>query len=396
MLTGFLLCAGCLIAAMIFWSGSPPSQGRENGESTSMNVWLYDEELMPFLERYEKQNPGLNLNIRSFRSWNALYEELLKAISANAAPHIAEIGSTYGVAQLVQRGIVRPVDPATAAYADRIGEPFTAAFSYDGQQWAVPIGGSVPVVYSNRNLFHTANAGQPPADWAAIKRAGGKIVKDVDQDGKTDIWGLVADPSMAWVHMNAAYDAGTGSWDSERLLGSFGRWRDYVDVSRMTPPLQHELAESQFIYGKAGMLISSSQKRAVLEKYIGGKFDFDIAALPQDERDGGLLLDARGFAVMTSDAREEALSRQAIRYLLDEQVQTELLHAASLIPARADIADSLLRSGDLTERETAVMQIAERLAVKPAEADDERRWRSYTDEQEKLETYPDSSVDIGL
>ena len=394
MLTGFLLLAGCLIASMIAWSGSSTNLGRENGISTTINVWLYDQEMAPLLEQYEKEHPELSVNIRVFRSWNSLYEELLKAISANNAPHIAEIASTYGVTQLVERGIVRPAVLTEEALGDRIAEPFVAAFTYGGRQWAVPVGGSVPVIYSNRELFHAAHAGEAPMDWAAVKRAGSMIVKDVDVDGKTDIWGLAADPDMAWVHMNASYDTVDSEWDRARLLDSFERWRDYVNKTRLMPPLQHELAASQFIYGKVGMLVSSSHKRAMLEKYIGGKFDFDITPLPRDDRTAKLLLDARGMAVMASDAEDEALSHALVRYMLDEQVQSRLMHEASLIPARADVADTLLRSVDLTAREREVLQMAELLAVKQPEADDELRWKNYTEAQEKLETYPEGTVNV--
>lgn len=394
MLTGFLLLAGCLIASMIAWSGSSTSLGRENGKSTTINVWLYDQELAPLLEQYEKEHAELNVNIRTFRSWDSLYEELLKAISANNAPHIAEIASTYGVAQLIERGIVRPAVLTEEALGNLIAEPFAAAFSYEGRQWAIPVGGSVPVIYSNRELFHAAHAGEVPTDWSAVKPAASKIVKDVDEDGKTDIWGLAADPNMAWVHMNASYDASVSGWERERLLGSFERWRDYVNGARVMPPLQHELAASQFIYGKVGMLVSSSRKRAMLEKYIGGKFDFDITPLPRDDRNAKLLLDARGLAVMASDTEAEALSHAVVRYMLDEQVQARLMREVSLIPARVDVAEALLRSADLTSREREVLLMTELLAVKVPEADDELRWRSYTDAQEKLETYPDDTVNV--
>ncbi len=393
-LTGFLILAGCLVASMIAWSDSSTSLGRENGISTTINVWLYDQELEPLLEQYEKEHTELSVNIRIFRSWDSLYEELLKAISANNAPHIAEIASTYGVAQLIERDIVRPAVLTEEALGNRIAEPFAAAFSYEGRQWAVPVGGSVPVIYSNRELFHAAHAGEAPMDWAAVKRAGSMIVKDVDGDGKTDIWGLAADPDMAWVHMNASYDTGDSGWDRARLLDSFERWRDYVNGSRLMPPLQHELAASQFIYGKVGMLVSSSHKRTVLEKYIGGKFDLDITPLPRGDRDAKLLLDARGLAVMASDAEAETLSHAVVGHMLDERVQARLMREVSLIPARVDVAEALLRSADLTAREREVLQMAELLAAKQPQEDDELRWRSYTVAQEKLETYPDGTVNV--
>jgi len=389
LLVGFMLIVGCAAAYMIVISSQRSSSERETGESRSLSVWIYSEELAGAFARYEEEHPGVNVNLRVFRSWRTLYEELLTAVSANAAPQIAEIGSTYGVMQLVSRGAMLPADERIDRKLwERISEPFAAAFSNQGIAWAVPLGGSVPVIYDNRNLFNAAQQSETLRDWPAIAAAGKALTKDIDQDGLPDIWGLVADANMAWHHMNMAYDPSLGGRSEERIYESFERWREYLNEDRITPPLQHPLAMSQFIYGKAGMLLGTSRKRPTLEKYIGGKFEFGIVPLPGEPGQADLLPEISGLAVLAPGAGNENLAWECVGYMLEESVQARLMRDASLVPARGDVADRLLRSGELTERENAIMRLKDRFAVKYPTVDDEGVWNKYTGDQEWLESSP--------
>jgi len=394
LLIGFMLIVGCAAAYMIVSSTSQSGTNRETGGSTSLAIWIYSEELTGFFERFQEDHPGVNVNLRVFRSWQSLYEELLTAVSANTVPQIAEIGSTYGVMQLTNRGAMLPIDDhIDPELRVHVAEPFAAAFTSGGSTWAVPIGGSVQVLYGNRNLFNSSQLTESLEDWSEIAEAGKALTKDIDRDGKTDIWGLVADTNMAWSHLNVSYNSALGRWSGEKLLASYKRWYEYLNVYQMTPPLQHQLAASQFIYGKAGMLLASSKKRLTLEKYIGGKFEFGVLPPPKSAAEADLLTDASGLAVMASGGGAENIAWTCVRYMLDESVQSELMRTASLIPARADVADRLLQSGTLTEREKAIMRLKDRIAVKYPGEDDESRWNKYTNDQEWLETSPNLTLD---
>ncbi|MFB9279352.1 ABC transporter substrate-binding protein [Cohnella cellulosilytica] len=392
LLVGFMLVVGCAVAYMIVASSQRSGSERETGQSRSLNVWIYSEELAGFFDRYEMEHSGVNVNLRVFRSWKTLYEELLTAVSANAAPQLAEIGSTYGVMQLVNRGAMLPVGERIGPELwKRVSEPFAAAFSNGGTAWAAPLGGSVPVLYGNRNLFNAAQVDETLADWPAIGTAGRALTKDIDRDGRTDIWGLVADANMAWHHLNMAYDPAVGGRSEEKILDSFERWREYLNADRITPPLQHQMAASQFIYGKAGMLLATSRKRPTLEKYIGGKFEFGIVPLPGEPGQADLLPEISGLAVLSPASEEEDLAWDCVRYMLDESVQSRLMRDASLIPARGDVAKRLLKSGELTERENAIMRLKDRFAVKYPTVEDESAWNKYSGDQEWLESSPDVS-----
>jgi len=224
--------------------------------------------------------------------------------------------------------------------------------------------------------------------WNDIAKAGRSLTKDVDGDGKTDIWGLLSDTDASWTNLSAAYDAASGNWDAGKLQAGFERWHDYLSRSHIMPPLQHQLAASQFIYGKAGMLIGSSKKRLTLEKYIGGKFDLAVAPLPKTERDEDLVPFVSGLAVMNASGDAAKGAWSCIRFMLEDAVQSKLIREASLIPARTDMTERLVRENGGSGRELALLQMSDRLAVKFPREDDLQEWERYASMQDWLETFP--------
>ncbi|WP_409341810.1 extracellular solute-binding protein [Paenibacillus sp. MBLB4367] len=367
------------------------------GSSESIAIWVHSEGLADLLGDYQSEHPELELDIRTFRSGIQLYEELTAAISTRTTPQIAELDSLYGVAQLAETGALLPADGETeadATLASRMPAAFTAPFRYKEKDWAVPFGGGIPVLYANMNMLRTAGIETKAAfgDWEDALKAGEAMTKDVNGDGATDYWGLAVDRDQPWYFQSLLTDSG-GKLDGQQGYDSaFALWKRFAYGSRVMKPLQHQLAASDFINGKAGLFISGSDRITMLEKYIGGKFVFEIAPLPRLAQTA-ILPEIRAFALIRSTPEKEQAALRCIRYALSDQVQLRLLRQLGLLPARWDIADKLMKEEQLTERERFVLEASGSLAVKPASLDDPKRWKKIDQLLETIELVPESSAE---
>lgn len=390
---GFMSLIGCIVLYMILTSNQNPSADHGTGHKSSISVWIYSDALASYFHDFQQKNPGVNIQLRVFRSSTQLYDELLTAISANNTPQLAEIRSFYGLAQLADTGALVPFGDSQNPGWDTMVPAFVSVFEYASKRWAVPVGGSVPVIYYNQNLFRLADAQEEMTDWDAVVRAGRKLTKDTDNDGKTDIWGLVADPNMAWYHQNMAYDYSKNKMTWEKISRSYRYWHEILAVNKSMPPLEHQMAASQFIYGKSGMFLSSSSKRTTLEKYIGGKYAFGAIPFPGIGGQQEIIPDVSGLALLDGDHNQLVLAWKVIEYMLSDEVQSTLWRESALIPVQLDVVQQLRSNQNLQVREQFMLQMVDRLAVIQAQPTDTAIWMQHNEMQEWLEQSPNLSLE---
>ncbi|MBJ6364325.1 extracellular solute-binding protein [Paenibacillus sp. GCM10012307] len=325
----------------------------------SLTAWIYSKPVGELLAEYQSKHPEVNIEIRTFRSERQLYEELMAAISTRMPPNMAEIGSGFGIIGLAETGGLAPFDRLSSEPMLAIDSDYLETFKYDGQLWAMPYGMVVPVLYYNENLMRLSDA---PSDatslsWEQLTSFGMKMTQDINGDGSTDIWGLVADNSALW---NQIRTIGVREIDSATDVEYlFSVWHDLVHRYKIMPALEQHLALSSFIDGTAGMLLAPSDIAKMLEEYIGGTFEFGVLPVPHIAHNDATPARVSGFVMLRSGAETEQNVRQIISYLLQPEIQQRLFKETSKLPILKGSIEQLVGEGKgLTERDYELFRIA--------------------------------------
>ncbi|CAH0117881.1 hypothetical protein PAE9249_00344 [Paenibacillus sp. CECT 9249] len=386
------LALGTALAALAIvsvWLLQTPNRvaEQETGAPVSIECWIYTKELVEYINEFEAENPEFHAEVRVFRSAGQLYEELSAAISANAAPQLAEIGGMYGLAQLADSGMLAQLDDRFGADAWLGFHPaMLAPFTYNQYRWALPVGGEVPVIYYNGDMARHAdlNPSSFVSNVYGMTQAAKKLTVDINGDGIVEHWGLAVDSDTPWYLLNWAGSAssprGEDSW-----LRAFRMWQQFVFEDEVMKPLQHHFALSDFIDGDVGMLISSSRKMPLLDRYIGGKFQYGVLPFPLFEGQQWTP-NASGLAMLRALPEQERLALRLMEYMTNIDAQLGMLQRTGKIPSRLAAIDRMALDEALGPRERTVIRLQRDFASMFPSADDMERWERLAEITEKLES----------
>ena len=104
--------------------------------------------------------------------------------------YVEPIINNQNIPYYADAGVLSPMD--RTLYDKDFSKKALDSLSYQGKLYAVPRDISTIVVYYNDSLFSMYNVRKPNADWTLDDLLAKAIClsKDVDNDGKTDFWGV--------------------------------------------------------------------------------------------------------------------------------------------------------------------------------------------------------------
>ncbi|MFB5763933.1 extracellular solute-binding protein [Paenibacillus medicaginis] len=361
-------------------------------ETEPIECWIYDSSWETMMEIFQKQHPGIEVNVRVFHSYDSLYTELLAAISAGKAPDVAELNSFYGLANLVELGALQQTKLYEAVPFDMLPSA-KAAFTYKEEQWAVPVGASVPVVFYNRDKLTRAGFAEvmPFADLTEMATALSAWVDSLSTRNVSLKWKqvLAVDDVLPFLFLNLWGRPGEEERQA-KLKELLEAWNGLVFRSGIMSPLQHRLASSEFMNGETLFLISDSKNIQWLDRYIAGKFNYGMFLLP-GAADQGLQPRIDGFAVLAGEDRSP-YTAQLTGFLSSYGQQYSLFAGTGYIPVRLDVLSELERN---TGQELLYKQLLDAKGLfrelRPA-IDDERSWTEINRLMEQLEAVPESEA----
>lgn len=354
-------------AYKIWHSTAGPLAKRETVRPVTLEVWVYTKALAPFLEEYGRSHESVEVEVRTFRSYEQLFDELTAAISVHHMPQVVEVSSLYGIAQLAESGVLLPLqDLLSDELRESLHPDLAAYFQYEAQVWAVPYGASVPVVFYNKDLlkYSGVNDGAQLNTWDELRMAGRQLAAD------KEYWGLVVEPEVPWLLQNLLFSHGEDKVSKSKAAEVIGLWKRMIETDRIMPPLQQPLAASDFITGRAGLYLASSDKRAMLEKYIGGKFAFAMTEMPETEK---YIPKVNGLAVLHSSEEKDGNALELVASMLEENMQARIAEATSQMPARTQPMSDDEEDG---KRQTdPALSLDKRLNRRYPDVKDKERWK---------------------
>jgi len=225
------------------------------------------------------------------------------------------------------------------------------AFKWQGEQMCIPQNISSLVVYYNKELFDQAGVAYPATGWSwdVFTTAAQALTKDTNDDGETDQFGAGIAPELIriapfiWQVGGEIVDNETSpqvlTVASAEALHAADFFFGLQTKLHVVPNLEQETSqdsEARFINGTLAMFFNS--RRGVPTYRESAKFDWDIAALPQD-RVPATILHADGFCLPSASKNKDA-AWAFIEYANSPEGQTILSETGRTVPSLISVANS--------------------------------------------------------
>ena len=258
-------------------------------------------------------------------------------------------------AAFAARGVLEPLGPYLAASDIIAVEDFypvaTQPFFWQGELTCIPQNLSSLVVYYNKQLFDAASLSYPDDDWswAEFLETAQALTLDTDSDGVIDQFGLGTEPSIfrlaPFIWQNGGELVDDPDNPTRLMLDSPAarealQWFVDLQVSHHVVPNAEEEAaeesESRFQNGRLAMFLNSRRGVPTYRQISG--FDWDVAALPQNEQKAGIL-HADAYC-MSAAAENKRLVWQFIEFANSVAGQTIVARSGRTVPSLMAVAES--------------------------------------------------------
>ena len=221
-----------VIALLIAACGATPEPSEPTAEGAKMILRAgtgdSGEGLDPhqqIIAAFEDENPDILVQLEAVAGRD-YYTRLLTQIAAKDAPDIMQIGDD-AVPMFVDKGAFLPLDDFigggypldTSIYLPGVLEPG----QWEGKQWLLPKDFTPLGVYYNKAIFDEYDVDYPADGWTwqDLLETAQTLTKDLDGDGKTDLWGvqLTANWTTGFEYWVASAGGSLLSADGKQFVG---------------------------------------------------------------------------------------------------------------------------------------------------------------------------------
>lgn len=226
--------------------------------------------------------------------WADTAKKATTAITSGDGPDLIGCGNNMSV-QLAPTGALLPLTPERMAKVGNWDKYYDAVIGLQGEDpvtVAINVGSTV-MVY-NIEMFENVGLKEIPSDWETFITACQKLAKDIDGDGKTDIYGIgmFGKPTQSFKtffnrfvqHGGELLDAnGVPGFKSEAGAATLKFIGDMISKYKITPAVAAEWTQDEmvnaFINGKlASCTVDSETITTLNNSSMAGKFG--ICELP--------------------------------------------------------------------------------------------------------------------
>jgi multiple sugar transport system substrate-binding protein len=331
----------------------------ESGESVSFMVFGDPAELAAYqglVDAFEAGHPDTDIELIHIPSQDE-YRLRLGTDFASGTPADVVLINYRRYAPFAAMGALEPLEPylrgSQIIAEDDFFPEAIDPFRWRGELMCIPQNVSSLVVYYDKDLFDEAGLPYPAPDWSwddflATAQA---LTQDLDGDGDTDRYGLGTEASIFRVAPFIWQNGGelvvlegglrpVGLAVDSRPAREAIEWFVALQTEHgVVPDAKAEAAEnsqSRFLSGRTAMYLDS--RRGVPAYRQIDDFDWDVAALPRQQRPAGILHSDAYCLAAVSDAKEAAWS--FIEFANSPDGQAIVSEAGRTVPSLVDVARS--------------------------------------------------------
>ncbi|SDW41557.1 sugar ABC transporter substrate-binding protein [Paenibacillus sp. CF384] len=281
------------------------------------------------IDAFMKKNPNITVKYEPIPGDDAT-QKLLSSIAAGNAPDVFLIDSVL-LPQFIDNNALLDLAPFTQTDTEFNKDVWFENVYNIGVRgdklYEFPRGFTPMVVYYNKDVFDKAGVAYPKDNWTwqDFLDTAKKLTKDEDGDGKTDIYGMSADPyfykSIPFVWQNGSDVLDKDGTTADGYLNSpatVEAWQMYTDLVKQqvspTPSVKKAFGDLWFQSGKVAMQVSGHWTLLGINDTVeSGKFDISklgVVGLPRNKERVSVMYEA-GWGVASSTKHQEAAYKLA-------------------------------------------------------------------------------------
>lgn len=344
-----VIAIGLLMAACQGDATAPEVDGGAAADPISLQVFGEPEETRVYrslIEQYEKDNPDAEVELIEIAEREDHLARLSTSFAGGDPPDLFLINYRE-YSQFIPRGAIQPIEDLVTERGidlDDYYEPPRQAFTFDGQLQCMPQNISSLAVYFNTRLFKRAGI-EPAHDgwtWEEFRDAGRALTA-------SGVEGIGIDPEIIRVAPFVWSNGGELTDDPVRPTrftldepASREALEFIVSLVREegVVPTEQEIAaqdaETRFINGTLGMLLSSRRDTPVFREVTSLRWD--VLPLPQAGQPAGILHSDAYCISAGSDARESAAD--FVSFAMSPDGQTLSALSGRTVPSLIEVSKS--------------------------------------------------------
>lgn len=307
--------------------------------------------LKPLIKEFEKKNP--DIYIKFIHTPKNYFQKLHLLAASNLLPDVVFINNLYGplyVENKIFMDLTDFIEKDNEVSKQDFFPESIKAFNYQNKFYAVPRDVSNLVIYYNKDLFDRYKIAYPSKNWDFndFLLTAQKLTKDIDKDGKTDIFGIsFRKESLFWLPYLWSNGGGLISRDLNSIVldnpQSIMSLQFYSDLRNKynVAPLESQAGSATmaqlFMQEKLAMHLSGRWFVPIYRKELD--FKWDIAPFPSGQKGSIVGCDSSGWAI-NSKSKYPHESWKFIKFLASEKSIKSFTESGLITPARIDAAYS--------------------------------------------------------
>lgn len=333
--------AFAMVLAACGGSDSGSDTGADAGGGT-LTLWHMEqpphrvEAWQKLIDRYNATNPKWKVE-QQVQDWNQIYSKIASAVQSGTQPDIlftipdftTYVRTLGGVRDV--SGVVNEVDGK-----HQFLDAAKAAYSQDGQFWAVPMYGMVQVLWYRKDLLAQAGITEAPTTWDELLAAAEAATTDTQSGIALPAGKNLATDQVIYSFMltNGAGDffdgSGSPNFDRPEVVETFDFYNKLMAFSPKDSA-NYSWGEPQAALnsGAAAMAIEKGQYLLPFESESGRPAeDLGCALIPQPNGgQPGSIYYSNGAMVMSPDDDRAAGAEAFLAWLLEPETYGEFLNA---------------------------------------------------------------------
>lgn len=304
--------------------------------------------LVPLIAAFEEAHPDIEIaSVVDYGSYDNIVQKALLDAAAGNSPDLVQIGNAL-TRTVVENANPVPLDEFIASDPEFNRENLFPAMlrvgQLDGQQYAIPLAVSTPVLYYNKAAFRDAGLDpeRPPRTWDEVVAAAEQL-EAAGYEGvfwESNEWifqAMVESEGGAFGEMQGDTYAATLSSEPAVAAAAF---LDRLVETGLMPYAQSETRVQLFSSGRLGMLVSSTSIRAALERDA----TFEVAAAPMPTATGDKpALPAGGTSVimLAQDPERQQAAWTFLKFLTEPEASRIVAENSGYTPANREVIAAL-------------------------------------------------------
>lgn len=338
----FRLFFSIILCSVFFLTGCVRKPS--NVETIKFSTWGSASEmavLKPIIADFEKQNPGVNVELLHIPQ--DYFQKLHLLFASNLAPDVVFINDLNlpiyaSRLEPLNNNIFKDKKTVTQYFKEPI-----ETLSYQGQIYAVPRDVSNLVIYYNKDLFDKYGVPYPKKNWTiseflvTAQKLTNKTTFGVSYE--EDIYyalpyilsfgGGILDKDLETELINTP--------NSQAGLNFYKNLANKYDVAPKKSQVASKTIGQMFLDGSIAMHLSG---RWMTPKYReSAKFRWDVAEFPRGPKGSVVQADASGWAICKNSRHKDA-SIKFVQFLSSKQNIEKMTKSGLIVPARIDVAKS--------------------------------------------------------